>query len=53
METLFITRQQDNDRNLFFTKTVIDLAMELIGSEWHRAPKETTGETEGQFGQRH
>src|SRR6266436_9048813 len=49
VETFFITRQEDNDRNLFLTKAVIDLAMEIIGSEWHRTPKDTTGETKGQF----
>src|SRR5712691_7463263 len=50
VETLFITRQEDNDRNLFLTKPVIDLAMEIIGSKWHRASKDTTGETKRQFG---
>src|SRR5262249_5776551 len=49
VETLFITRQEDNDPNLFFTKLVIDLAMQIIRSKWHWAPKDTTGETKGQF----
>jgi hypothetical protein len=45
--------QEDNDRNLCLTKAVIDLAMQIIGSERHRTPKDTTGETKRQFGQRH
>jgi len=49
VKTLFVARQEDNDRNLFLTKTVIDLAMEVIGAEWHRTPKDTTGQTEGEF----
>jgi hypothetical protein len=49
VETLCITRQEDNDPNLFFTKLVIDLAMQIIRSKWHWAPKDTTGETKGQF----
>src|SRR6266567_7038867 len=53
VETFFVTRQEDNDRNLFLTKAVIDLAMEIIGSEGHGAPKDTTGETKGEFSQRH
>jgi hypothetical protein len=53
VETFFITREEDNNRNLFLTKTVIDLAMEVIGSEGHWTPKDTTGETKGEFGQRH
>jgi hypothetical protein len=53
VETFFITRQEDNNRNLCLMKLVIDLAMEIIGSKGHRTPKGTTGETKGQFGQRH
>src|SRR6266705_4657346 len=49
VETFVVTRQEDNDRNLFLTKAVIDLAMEIIGSEGHRTPKDTTGETKRQF----
>src|SRR5438093_12534690 len=49
METLFVARQEDDDRNLFLTPAVIDLAMEIIGSERHGTPKDTTGETKGQF----
>ena len=50
VETLFVARQEDNDRNLFLTKSVIDLAMEIIGAERHGTPKDTTGETKGEFG---
>jgi hypothetical protein len=32
---------------------VIDFAMEVIGSERHGTPKDTTGQTKRQFGQRH
>jgi hypothetical protein len=53
VETFFIARQEDNDPNLFFTKTLIDLAMEIIGSKGHGTAKDTTGETKGEFGQRH
>jgi len=53
VETFVVTRQEDNDPDLFLTKAVIDFAMEIIGSKGHRAPKDTTGETKGQFGQRH
>src|SRR6266581_1976669 len=53
METFVITRQEDNDRNLFLTKAVIDLAMEVIGAERHRTPKDATGETKGQFYEGH
>jgi hypothetical protein len=53
VETLFVARQENNDPDLFLMKLVIDLAMEIIGSEWHRTPKDTTGETKGQFSQRH
>jgi hypothetical protein len=44
VETFFITRQKDNDSNLFLTKEVIDLAMEVIGTKRHGTPKDTTGE---------
>src|SRR5262249_14737790 len=53
VETLFVVRQEDNDRNLFLTKAVIDLAMEVIGSKGHGTAKDTTGETKGEFVQRH
>jgi hypothetical protein len=43
VETFFLTRKEDNDRNLFLTKLVIDLAMEIIGSERHGTAKDTTG----------
>src|SRR5438309_10922602 len=43
VETFFITGKEDNNCNLFLTKSVIDLAMEIIGSERHRTPKDTTG----------
>ena len=49
VETFFIARQENNDPNLFLTKAVIDLAMEIIGSERHRTPKDTTRKTKGQF----
>jgi hypothetical protein len=49
VETFFVARQEDNNRNLFLTKLVINLAVEIIGSERHRTPKDTTGETKGQF----
>src|SRR5215471_11246062 len=49
MKTFFIAREEDNDRNLFLTKSVIDLAMQIIGTKRHRTPKDTTRETEGQF----
>ena len=42
--TFFITRKEDNDRNLFFTKAVIDFAMEVIGSKGHWTAKDTTGQ---------
>jgi len=53
VETFFIARQEDNDRNLFLTKAVIDLAMQIIRSEWHGTAKDTTGETKRQFYERH
>jgi hypothetical protein len=53
VETLFVAREEDNDRNLFLTKLVIDLAMQIIGSEGHRTPKNATGQIKGEFGQRH
>jgi hypothetical protein len=53
METFFITRQEDNDRGLFLTKSVIDLAMQIVLPKGHGTPKYTTGETKGEFGQRH
>src|SRR5262249_21175761 len=53
VETLCITRQEDNDRNLFLTKSIIGFAMEVVGSKGHGAPKDTTGETKGQFYERH
>src|SRR5262249_37706059 len=53
VKTFFVTRQEDNDRNLFLTKLVINLAMEVIGSIWHWTTKDTTEETKGQVGQRH
>ena len=49
VETFFVAGKENNDSNLLPTKLVIDLAMEIIGSEWHRTPKNTTGETKGQF----
>jgi hypothetical protein len=49
VETFFVACQEDNDGYLFFTKAVIDLAMEIIGSEGHRTPKDTTWQTKGQF----
>ena len=53
VETFVITRQEDNNRNLFLTKAVVDFAMEIIGSKGHGTPKDATGETEGQFCQGH
>src|SRR5882672_6026810 len=53
VETFFVACQKDNNRNLFLTKAVIDLAMQIVLPEGHRTPKDTTGETKGQFGQRH
>ncbi|WP_410959844.1 hypothetical protein, partial [Salmonella sp. SAL4356] len=53
VETFFIARQEGNDPDLFLTKAVIDLTMEVIGSKGHGTPKDTTGETKGEFGQRH
>jgi len=53
METFFVTREEDNNGNLFLTKLVIDLAMEIIPPEGHGAPKDATRQTKGQFGQRH
>jgi len=53
VETFFITRQEDNNGNLFLTKAVVDLAMEIIGSKGHGTPKDTTGQIKGEFGQRH
>ena len=53
VKTLFIACQEDNNRNLFLTKAVIDLTMQIIGSKGHRTLKDTTGQTKGQFGQRH
>jgi hypothetical protein len=47
VETFLVARQEDNDRNLFLTKSVIDLTVEIIRSEGHRTPKDTTGETKG------
>src|SRR5215475_2385255 len=49
METFFIARQEDDNRYLFLTPSVIDFAMEIIGSKWHGTSKDTTGETKGQF----
>jgi len=49
MKTFCVARQQDNDGNLLLTKSVIDLAMEIIGAERHRAPKDTTWQTKRQF----
>jgi hypothetical protein len=48
-----VRSQEDNDRNLFLTPSVIDLAMQIIESKRHGTPKDTTGETQGQCGQRH
>src|SRR5216683_1272907 len=53
VETFFVTRQEDNNGNLFLTKLVIDLAMEIVPPEGHGTPKDTTGETKGQLCQRH
>jgi hypothetical protein len=53
VETFCVARKEDNDRNLFLTKSVIRLAMEIIGAERHGTPKDTTRETKGEFGQRH
>jgi hypothetical protein len=53
METFFIAREEDNDRNLFLTKAVIDFAMQIIGSERHRTPKDMTGQTKRQCWQGH
>jgi len=53
VETFFITRQEDNNRNLFLTKSVVDLAMEIVLSKGHGTPKDTTGATKGEFSQRH
>src|SRR5438093_10161121 len=47
VETFFITRQEVNDRNLCLMKLVIDLAMQIIGSEGHGTPKDTTWQTKG------
>src|SRR5262249_54931862 len=49
VETFFITREEDNNRNLFLTKSIIGFAMEVIWSKGHRTPKDTTGETKRQF----
>src|SRR6267143_6298051 len=49
VETLFITRQKDNNGNLFLTKLVVDFAMGVIESEWHGTPKDTTWQTKRQF----
>src|SRR5438309_4157408 len=53
VETFFVACQKDNNRNLFLTKAFIDLAMVVIGSKRHGTPKDTTGETKGQFYQGH
>src|SRR4030095_10286825 len=53
VETFFIARQENNDPNLFLTKAVIDLAMQIVLPKGHRTPKDTTGETKGQFCQGH
>jgi hypothetical protein len=53
VETFFIARQQDNDGNLFLTKSVIDLAMQIVLPKGHGTPKDTTGETKRQFYERH
>jgi hypothetical protein len=45
--------QEDNNHNLYLTKLVIDLAMQIILLKGHGTPKDTTGETKGEFGQRH
>jgi hypothetical protein len=49
VETFLIARKEDNDRNLFLTKAVINLAMQIILPKGHGAPKDTTGKTKGQF----
>jgi len=49
VETFFITREKDNNRNLFLTKAVIDLAMQIVLPKGHGTSKDTTGETEKQF----
>jgi hypothetical protein len=43
METFFVARKEDDNGNLCLMKLVIDLAMEIIGSERHWTPKDTTG----------
>ena len=53
VQTFFITRQNDNDRNLFLTKSLIDLTMQIIESKWHGTPKDPTRQTQGQFYHRH
>jgi len=53
VQTFFVARKEDNDGYLFLTKLVIDLAMQIIGSEGHRTPKNATGQIKGEFGQRH
>jgi len=52
VETFVITRQEDNNGNLFLTKAVIDFAMQIIGSKWYGTLKDTTGETKRQFYER-
>ena len=42
-------RELLNHRNLFLTKLVIDLAVEVVGSERHRTPKDPTWQTKGEF----
>src|SRR5215471_4508525 len=53
METFCIARQENNDRNLFLTPSVIGFAMEVIGTKRHRTPKDTTWQIKGQFCQGH
>src|SRR4029453_7851546 len=49
VETLLVARQENDNGNLFLTKLVIDLGMQIIGSERHGTPKDTAGETIRQF----
>src|SRR5438309_11211451 len=53
VETFFVACQKDNNRNLFLTKAFIDLAMQIVLPKGHRTPKDTTGQTKGEFSQRH
>ena len=53
VETFVVTRQEDNNPDLFLTKAVIDLAMQIVLPKGHGTPKDPTGETKGEFGQRH